>query len=71
MNYCRYNLSTGKYPFEGDNLYKLLENIGKLNWRESPQLLYDVDNNLADLIIGMLQEEPYKRLTLQQIKNEV
>ncbi|KAL5283004.1 STK11 family protein [Megaselia abdita] len=66
-----YNLSTGKYPFEGDNLYKLLENIGKLNWREPPELLHNIDTHLADLIIGMLQAEPYKRLTLQQIQNEV
>lgn len=25
----RYNITTGLYPFEGDNIYKLFENIGK------------------------------------------
>lgn len=24
-----YNITTGLYPFEGDNIYKLFENIGK------------------------------------------
>ena len=25
----RYNITTGKYPFEGDTIYQLFENIGK------------------------------------------
>lgn len=25
----RYNITTSLYPFEGDNIYKLFENIGK------------------------------------------
>ncbi|PIO36663.1 hypothetical protein AB205_0166390 [Aquarana catesbeiana] len=29
MAQCRYNITTGLYPFEGDNIYKLFENIGK------------------------------------------
>lgn len=29
LNFFRYNIRTGLYPFEGDNIYKLFENIGK------------------------------------------
>ena len=25
----RFNILTGKYPFEGENIYRLFENIGK------------------------------------------
>lgn len=28
-NPFRYNITTSLYPFEGDNIYKLFENIGK------------------------------------------
>uniref|UniRef100_T1GJ16 Protein kinase domain-containing protein n=1 Tax=Megaselia scalaris TaxID=36166 RepID=T1GJ16_MEGSC len=66
-----YNMCTGKYPFEGDNLYKLLENIGKLNWREPPEHLNNVDKDLADLILGMLEAAPCKRLTLQEIRSKI
>jgi serine/threonine-protein kinase 11 len=31
-NFFRYNIATGLYPFEGDNIYWLLENIGKGIW---------------------------------------
>jgi len=27
--FFRYNITTGKYPFEGENIYKLFENIGR------------------------------------------
>lgn len=64
-------MCTGKYPFEGDNLYKLLENIGKLNWREPPEHLNNVDKDLADLILGMLEAAPCKRLTLQEIRSKM
>ena len=63
--YCRYNITTGLYPFEGDNIYRLLENIGKEQWI-APDFL---DPVLADLLINMLQMEPLNRFSLQQIKN--
>lgn len=45
---CRYNITTGLYPFEGDNIYKLFENIGKGEY-----VIPDcVDKLLADLIKG-------------------
>lgn len=46
----RYNFTTGKYPFEGDNIYKLFENIGKGEF-EVPA---DLDPLLQDLLLGNL-----------------
>lgn len=63
-----YNLITGKYPFEGDNIYRLLENIGKSQWIP-PDLLYELDSVMASLILGMLQSDPDTRFTLQQIRH--
>lgn len=68
VHICRYNLTTGQYPFDGDNIYRLLENIGKSQW-EAPDWLYKLDTNLANLVLGMLQAEPDNRLTLQQIRH--
>lgn len=65
----RYNLCTGLYPFEGDNIYRLLENIGRGQW-EAPDWLYKLDSNLAVLILGMLQADPVKRYTIQQIRKD-
>ena len=44
-SYSRFNITTGKYPFEGDNIYKLFENIGKGIFtvpEECPELLKDM-----------------------------
>ncbi|XP_053680427.1 serine/threonine-protein kinase stk11 [Anopheles nili] len=59
-----YNITTGLYPFEGDNIYKLLENIGKCEWNP-PEWL---ESRLADLLVNILQADPLKRFTLQQIR---
>ncbi|KAI8123294.1 hypothetical protein FF38_11733 [Lucilia cuprina] len=64
-----YNLCTGLYPFEGDNIYRLLENIGRGQW-EAPDWLYKLDSKLAVLILGMLQADPDKRYTIQQIRKD-
>lgn len=63
----RYNIATGKYPFEGDNIYRLLENIGKNQWK-APDWFQKFDLNLSSLIVGMLQSDPQNRLTLEQVK---
>lgn len=63
----RYNITTGQYPFEGDNIYRLLENIGKNQWK-APEWFQKFDANLASLILGMLQSDSQNRLTLKQIK---
>lgn len=59
-----YNITTGLYPFEGDNIYKLLENIGKCEW-VAPGWL---EARLADLLTNILQADPSKRFSLQQIR---
>lgn len=62
-----YNITTGFYPFEGDNIYRLLENIGRSQW-EAPDWLYSLDTKLTELIVGMLQSDPNQRLSLQEIR---
>ncbi|XP_061390098.1 serine/threonine-protein kinase stk11 [Musca vetustissima] len=64
-----YNLCTGKYPFDGDNIYRLLESIGRGQW-EAPDWLYKLDEKLAVLILGMLQDNPEKRYSIQQIRQD-
>ncbi|XP_070562892.1 serine/threonine-protein kinase STK11-like isoform X2 [Ptychodera flava] len=58
-----FNITTGKYPFEGDNIYKLFENIGKGEFT-MPE---EVGPLLAELLKGMLEYEPEKRFSVQQI----
>lgn len=48
MIFSRYNITTGKYPFEGENIYKLFENIGRGEFTV-PE---GVDDSLADLLKG-------------------
>lgn len=62
---CRYNFTTGKYPFEGDNIYKLFENIGKGEF-EVPA---DLDPLLQDLLLGMLYFHYY--YYFNEIENDV
>ncbi|XP_029644217.2 serine/threonine-protein kinase STK11 isoform X1 [Octopus sinensis] len=59
-----YNITTGLYPFEGDNIYKLFENIGKGKY-VIPDVLCP---SLTDLIQGMLEYDPEKRLSIQKIR---
>lgn len=59
-----YNMATGLYPFEGDNIYRLFVNIGKGVYTIPDTL----DPLLSGLLTGMLQVEPEKRLGVQQIK---
>ncbi|KAK6188542.1 hypothetical protein SNE40_004699 [Patella caerulea] len=59
-----YNITTGTYPFEGDNIYKLFECIGKGEYK----IPDSVDQLLASLIKGMLEFDPKKRFTIEQIR---
>jgi serine/threonine-protein kinase 11 len=54
----RYNMTTGVYPFEGDNIFKLFENIGKGQY----QIPEGVEDNLRDLLTG--QSGPQKAIKL-------
>ncbi|KAK2580399.1 hypothetical protein KPH14_006150 [Odynerus spinipes] len=59
-----YNITTGQYPFEGDTIYKLYENIGKGEYT----IPEEVEEPLRSLIAGMLQKEAENRFSLQEIK---
>ncbi|XP_058812923.1 serine/threonine-protein kinase stk11 isoform X2 [Topomyia yanbarensis] len=59
-----YNIATGLYPYEGDNIYKLLENIGKCEW-VAPEWL---ECRLADMLTNILKADPLERFSLQQIR---
>ncbi|XP_043910738.1 serine/threonine-protein kinase STK11 [Protopterus annectens] len=59
-----YNITTGLYPFEGDNIYKLFENIGKGEYC----IPEECGPLLSDLLRGMLEYDASKRFSIQQIR---
>ncbi|XP_057189796.1 serine/threonine-protein kinase STK11 isoform X2 [Triplophysa rosa] len=59
-----YNITTSLYPFEGDNIYKLFENIGKGDYTVPEEC----GPLLSDLLRGMLQYDPVKRFSIQHIR---
>ncbi|GBP25773.1 hypothetical protein EVAR_94791_1 [Eumeta japonica] len=60
-----YNMTTGRYPYEGDNVYRLLEAIGRGEPAPPPATL---GPPLRALLIHMLRREPSQRPTLQEIR---
>ncbi|CAG9560574.1 unnamed protein product [Danaus chrysippus] len=60
-----YNMTTGKYPFEGDNVYRLLEAIGRGEPSPPPPA---VGPELQRLLQHMLSRDPEKRPTVQEIR---
>uniref|UniRef100_A0A3P9AF91 Serine/threonine-protein kinase STK11 n=1 Tax=Esox lucius TaxID=8010 RepID=A0A3P9AF91_ESOLU len=59
-----YNITTSLYPFEGDSIYKLFENIGKGDY-SVPE---ECGPLLSDLLRGMLEYDPEKRFSIQHIR---
>ncbi|XP_056149054.1 serine/threonine-protein kinase STK11 [Lampris incognitus] len=59
-----YNITTSLYPFEGDNIYKLFENIGKGDYT----IPEECGSLLSDLLRGMLEYDPVKRFSIQRIR---
>ncbi|XP_073727954.1 serine/threonine-protein kinase STK11 [Misgurnus anguillicaudatus] len=59
-----YNITTSLYPFEGDNIYKLFENIGKGDYT----IPEECGPLLSDLLRGMLEYDPVKRFSIQHIR---
>uniref|UniRef100_A0A671M7U0 non-specific serine/threonine protein kinase n=1 Tax=Sinocyclocheilus anshuiensis TaxID=1608454 RepID=A0A671M7U0_9TELE len=59
-----YNITTSLYPFEGDNIYKLFENIGKGDYTVPEEC----GPLLSDLLRGMLEYDPVKRFSIQHIR---
>lgn len=62
-----FNMCTGKYPFEGDNVYRLYEAIGRGHF-EMPT---DLEPALADLLAGLLRIDPVHRLALHQVTTPI
>lgn len=60
-----FNFHTGLYPFEGDTIFKLFENIGRAEL-ELPASI--TDRLLASLITSMLTKEPADRPDIREIK---
>uniref|UniRef100_T1JKR9 Serine/threonine-protein kinase STK11 n=1 Tax=Strigamia maritima TaxID=126957 RepID=T1JKR9_STRMM len=56
-----YNITTGKYPFEGESIFKLFENIGKGE--------FSIPDEIDALLEGMLDKEPNNRFTLQRVRH--
>lgn len=58
-----YNFCTGLYPYEGDNIYHLFENISKGSYT----IPDDCDEHLQILLRGMLEYDAYKRFDVNDI----
>lgn len=61
-----FNITTGEYPFAGENVYRLFENIVKCEFSFPDHL---DDDLLMDLITQMLQKDPIQRASVQKIKS--
>ena len=61
---CRFHFTTGKFPFEGDNVYKLFGAISTGKF-EVPG---DLSPLLQELIRGMLRKDAKDRFSIQQIR---
>ncbi|XP_077302270.1 lkb1/serine/threonine kinase 11 isoform X1 [Arctopsyche grandis] len=61
-----YNLTTGLYPFEGDNIYKLFECIGRAEYTFPEGL----GEPLETLLSGMLHRDPESRFSIPEIRRE-
>lgn len=64
---CLYNFISGTYPFEGDVMMKLYDNITH-QLLEMPKGM-DLSKDLVELIKGILQKNPDERWNIDRIKN--
>ncbi|KRZ77855.1 Serine/threonine-protein kinase STK11, partial [Trichinella papuae] len=60
-----YNLVSGQYPFHGDNVFILYENICSKQLEVPADC---VDPLLENLLRGMLEKDPERRLSLRQVR---
>jgi len=54
----------GKYPFEG----KTIVDLNKEICESDPKYNSDLDKSLIELLQGILEKDPSKRLTISEIK---
>lgn len=64
---CRYNMISGRYPFDGQTIYALLDNIAKGEYT----LPEEADSVLVSLLKGVLEPDPDKRLDLNEISEHM
>lgn len=64
---CRFNFTTGKLPFEGDNLYRLFGVIATGVFEIPP----DLSPHLKDLLRGMLRKDPGQRFSIPEIRTHL
>lgn len=62
-----FNCITGAYPFNGDNIYKLYEQIEACDLRVPKE----VTNDMETVLRGMLEKHFDERFSLNQIRNSV
>lgn len=62
-----YLLLSGKVPFTGRNNVQVFENIQNDHVKFKSSLWLNVSDNCKEVIMGLLQKDPKKRLTLNQV----
>ena len=60
-----YHMISGRYPFDGENIYALMEAIGKCEY----QIPDTADEILGDLLVNIMEKDPKKRFNLEAITN--
>lgn len=60
-----YNMISGQFPFDGETTYALFESIAKCDYN----IPIEADSQLADLLYGILERDPDKRLSIDSILN--
>jgi serine/threonine protein kinase len=55
---------SGKFPFDGDSIFHLFENIAKCEY----QVPDEADTILSELMQGIMEKDPDERFTMSQIK---
>jgi len=62
---CRYHFATGKFPFEGENVYKLFGVISTGVF----EIPADLSIHLQDLLRGMLRKDAKERFNILDIRS--
>ena len=60
-----YNLVSGKYPFDGDVIMKLFDNIANMPVKMPEGIVLSED--LVELLFGLLEKDPSKRWNMERI----
>ena len=60
----RFHFTTGKFPFEGENVYKLFGAISTGVFEMPP----DLSPHLQDLLWGMLRKDAGQRFSIPEIR---